>query len=32
MKNDTEKAAEIFKALSSTTRLKIVIGLMEKKE
>ncbi len=32
MKNNTEKIAEIFKALSSSTRLKIVIGLIEKHE
>jgi len=32
MKNDIEKMAEIFKALSGTTRLKIVIGLIEKNE
>jgi len=32
MKNDIEKTAEIFKALSSTTRLKIVVGLIEKHE
>jgi predicted transcriptional regulator len=32
MKNNIEKTAEIFKALSGTTRLKIVIGLIEKNE
>ncbi|MEI8129226.1 MAG: metalloregulator ArsR/SmtB family transcription factor [bacterium] len=32
MKNNTEKIAEIFKALSSSTRLKIVVGLIEKHE
>ena len=32
MKNNTEKIAEIFKALSSPTRLKIVVGLIEKHE
>lgn len=32
MKNDIEKVAGIFKALSATTRLKIVIGLIEKYE
>jgi len=32
MKNDIEKTAEIFKALSGTTRLKIVVGLIEKNE
>ena len=32
MKNNIEKMAEIFKALSGTTRLKIVIGLIEKNE
>lgn len=32
MKNDMEKIAEIFKALSSTVRLKIVLGLIEKNE
>ena len=32
MKNNIEKMTEIFKALSGTTRLKIVIGLIEKNE
>lgn len=32
MKNDIEKTAEIFKALSGTTRLRIVVGLIEKNE
>ena len=32
MKNDIDKTAEIFKALSGTTRLKIVVGLIEKNE
>lgn len=32
MQNDMEKIAEIFKALSCTTRLKIVVGLIEKNE
>lgn len=32
MKSDVEKISEIFKALSCTTRLKIVIGLIEKSE
>jgi len=32
MKSDVEKTAEIFKALSCTTRLKIVVGLIEKNE
>jgi len=32
MKNDIEKIAEIFKALSGTTRLRIVVGLIEKNE
>ncbi len=32
MTNDIDKTAEIFKALSSTTRLKIVIGLIAKHE
>ena len=32
MKIEMEKAAEIFKALSCTTRLKIVVGLIEKNE
>lgn len=32
MKSDIEKTAEIFKALSCTTRLKIVVGLIEKNE
>lgn len=32
MKNDIEKLAAIFKALASETRLKIVMGLLEKKE
>lgn len=32
MKIDTEKTAEIFKALSSETRLKIVFGLIAKNE
>lgn len=31
MKNDINKITEIFKALSCTTRLNIVIGLLEKK-
>lgn len=30
--NDVEKKADIFKALSSPTRLKIVFGLIEKHE
>jgi DNA-binding transcriptional ArsR family regulator len=32
MKNGLEKMAEIFKALSGSTRLKIVVGLIEKNE
>ncbi len=32
MKDDIDITADIFKALSSTTRLKIVIGLLEKNE
>lgn len=32
MKKDVENLAAIFKALSSETRLKIVMGLLEKKE
>jgi len=32
MKNNIEKTTEIFKALSCTTRLKIVVGLIEKNE
>lgn len=32
MKSDVEKIADIFKALSSPTRLKIVIGLIDKSE
>lgn len=32
MKNDMEKMADIFKALSGPTRLKIVVGLIEKNE
>ena len=32
MKNDIEKTAEIFRALSGTTRLRIVVGLIEKNE
>jgi len=32
MKDHIEKTAEIFKALSCTTRLKIVVGLIEKNE
>lgn len=32
MKNGVEKTADIFKALSGVTRLKIVVGLIEKKE
>ena len=32
MKNDIEKTADIFKALSGTTRLNIVVGLIEKNE
>lgn len=32
MKYDIEKMAEIFKALSNSTRLKIVIGLIKKNE
>ncbi len=32
MENNFEKTAEIFKALSSSTRLKIVVGLIEKNE
>lgn len=32
MKDDIEKKAGIFKALSNSTRLKIVIGLIEKNE
>ena len=32
MKNDIEKTSEIFRALSGTTRLRIVVGLIEKNE
>lgn len=32
MKNGIEKTSEIFKALSCTTRLKIVMGLIAKNE
>lgn len=32
MKDYIEKTAEIFKALSCTTRLKIVVGLIDKNE
>ena len=32
MKNDVEKIAEIFKALSCKTRLNIVVGLIDKNE
>lgn len=32
MKNDLEKTAETFKALSCETRLKIVVGLIKKHE
>ena len=32
MKINIEKTAEIFKALSGTTRLRIVVGLIEKNE
>lgn len=32
MRNDVEKLASIFKALACETRLKIVLGLLEKKE
>lgn len=32
MKNDIDKMTEIFKALSGTTRLKIVVGLIKKNE
>ena len=32
MKHNIEKTAEIFKALSAVTRLKIVVGLIEKHE
>lgn len=32
MESNFEKTAEIFKALSSSTRLKIVVGLIEKNE
>ena len=32
MKTDLEKTVNIFKALACETRLKIVVGLLEKKE
>ena len=32
MKQEVEQLAEIFKALSNPTRLKIVVGLIEKHE
>lgn len=32
MKNNIEITAEIFKALACTTRLRIVVGLIEKNE
>lgn len=32
MKNNVEKIADIFKALSCKTRLDIIFGLIEKKE
>lgn len=32
MKDDLEKTVNIFKALACETRLKIVMGLLEKKE
>lgn len=32
MKNDLENTVNIFKALACETRLKIVMGLLEKKE
>lgn len=32
MQNGIEKIAEVFRALSNPTRLKIVIGLIEKNE